>query len=406
MPLFLTLYFFCLSATLFAEPLTFSAAMYRVLSESPQLKMSTSSVQEKSGELLQSQMYPNPIVSWSAENIYGNKDWNKWDAAEQRYEIAQPIETGGKRCYRANAASFNYQAQQYGLEGDTLVIFNQLARAFAGASAAQESLRVTEELLKVSETTLDIVRAKTEAGKVSVIQQNKAEIALANAAVQKERAFVNFKTAKEKLALIWGSSFVDFETVDFAFYEIGTPADLDACNTLLVHHPEANKAHYQHLASEETVQLEKSQRIPNVMVTVGVKTLRDTHNKGMILGAGIPLPVFDQNYGNIHKAQAMANRASEKVQYIYMQLSTKLSIAHQQLMQAYRESVRLQTNVLKKAEESFSYAQEGYKEGKFEYLDLLDSQRTLFEVKEQYIQALLNYHERKADIDYLYFEVN
>ena len=44
---------------------------------------------------------------------------------------------------------------------------------------------------------------------------------------------------------------------------------------------------------------------------------------------------------------------------------------------------------------------EGYREGKFGYLDLLDAQRSLFDAKGQYIDALAGYHKSVAAIERL-----
>ena len=44
---------------------------------------------------------------------------------------------------------------------------------------------------------------------------------------------------------------------------------------------------------------------------------------------------------------------------------------------------------------------EGYRFGKFGYLDVLDSQKTLFEAKGQYLDALADYHKAVADVERL-----
>lgn len=59
----------------------------------------------------------------------------------------------------------------------------------------------------------------------------------------------------------------------------------------------------EHLAAHQNLNLEKSLAIPDVTVTLGYKTLQDTGNKGMILGASIPIPLFNQNQGNIQKLE-------------------------------------------------------------------------------------------------------
>ena len=44
---------------------------------------------------------------------------------------------------------------------------------------------------------------------------------------------------------------------------------------------------------------------------------------------------------------------------------------------------------------------EGYRQGKFSLLDVLDAQRTLFEARGQYIEALATYHKAVAEAERL-----
>ena len=82
-------------------------------------------------------------------------------------------------------------------------------------------------------------------------------------------------------------------------------------------------------------------------------------------------------------------------------LKNKLALAHQEVTRAFREVQLLKDTALVISEKSFELAKEGYQRGKFPYLDMLDSQRTLFEVRDKYIQAVLQYHLSKANLDYL-----
>ena len=50
------------------------------------------------------------------------------------------------------------------------------------------------------------------------------------------------------------------------------------------------------------------------------------------------------------------------------------------------------------AEKASEATQIGYQEGKFNFLEALDAQRTLFEVKNQYIDAFSAYHEARINV--------
>jgi outer membrane protein, heavy metal efflux system len=61
----------------------------------------------------------------------------------------------------------------------------------------------------------------------------------------------------------------------------------------------------------------------------------------------------------------------------------------------------LQEEVVPKAQLAFEAAGEGYREGKFDYLYVLDTQRTLFETKVQFIGSVEAYHKARADVERL-----
>lgn len=399
--LFLIIFYTCLSNKLFSQSLSFDQAVVKALQLSPTLSMAESEVQETVGRQIQSGLFPNPVAAYSVENVFGNKDWHGWEAAESRYEIAQLIELGGKRSYRIQAARFQYYASQAGFEVKQLSLLNRLLKLFAFVAAAQEFLEIAFEQVVIAEEVYKTVAAKVEAGKVSLIQQNKAEIALSTAQINLDNARVEFTKSKKRLAVLWGAPCPDFERVLYPFFIVDYPLSLENCLSDLRKNPQLLRSQMEYLASQHNLNLERSLAVPDITVSLGYKTLQDTGNKGLILGVAIPIPVFNQNQGNIAKARAQTAKSQDQYYALELALENKLSVSHQELVRAYNEAEKIRSSVLKSALQSFELAQEGYKEGKFEYLDMLDSQKTLFEVKERYIRALLNYHQSRADIEYL-----
>lgn len=389
-----------------AQHMNFDTAVYLTTQFSPQLLIAESEAEATVGTKIQSRLLPNPVASYSVENILGNRtsdlDWRDWKSADSRYEIAQLIELGGKRGFRIELAKFQHLAAAAAYEATKLSVMNQLFRAFTLVVAAQENVEVTTDQTNIAEEVYKTVAAKVEAGKVSILQQNKAEIALATAQISRDKAEAHLLISRARLAMHWGDTqLCNVQDVVFPFYEIEVPRCLDDCLGDLETNPQLLASQLNLVAANANVKLERAHAIPDVTLLLGCKTLRDTGNQGMILGAAIPLPVFNRNQGNIYRARADATKSTDQVTAVELALKNRLVTSHRELIRAYVEAEKIRSTVLKAAEQSFELAQAGYREGKFEYLDMLDSQKTLFEIKERYIQALLNYHQRKADILYL-----
>jgi outer membrane protein, heavy metal efflux system len=390
-----------ISSALCGGVLTFDTAVSRAMEQSPQLKISEANVDRSEGDKIQAATFPNPIAAYFVENVFGTHHWEGVRSAESNYEIAQLVELGSKRCNRKSLAQSQYYAAQAGYEATKLELLNRLTKAFVETAAAQQDLALAESQLKIAQDVLGSVSDKVEAGKVSIIQKSKAEIALADNEIHLEMAVVDLKNANERLALLWGSNCADFDTVIYPFFEIETPKELDEYLCELENNPQLIQSQYEYLAAHQNLKLEKSNAVPDVVFTVGYKTRNHEKNKGMILGASIPIPIFDQNQGSIYKAKADIARSEQEYLETQLYLENKLSQSHKELVRAYEEVSRLKTRVVDSAENAFELAKEGYLQGKFEYLEMLDAQKTLYDVKDRYIQALLNYHEKRADVEYL-----
>ena len=82
-----------------------------------------------------------------------------------------------------------------------------------------------------------------------------------------------------------------------------------------------------------------------------------------------------------------------------MKLTRELVSAHGMVLEVRKECRALERLVLPRAKKSFHAIQEGFKQGKFRYLDVLDAQKTFFAVKRRYVKVLGMYHKAVADVE-------
>ena len=385
----------------YLERLTFEEAVGRVLAYSPELKASAEEIKMGYAEVIQSSKYPNPVAAYTVEDIFGNKKWRGWRSADSKYEIEQLIQTGGKRHFRSLTAKYEFCATKAGYEARKLYVINRVLKLFVDVASSQELCKISEMEKNASEEFHKTIIAKVHAGKISQIQQSKANISLAVAQIEHEKALTDLRKAKERLSRQWGSLIPDFDEVELTFYDLNPPEDLETYLSGLALHPEIIQWQMKYKAANENWRLEKAEAIPDVVITVGCKTLQDRGEKGMILGAFFPIPLFDQNQGNIMKARSKREQIQNLFQDLMQFLEIKLSTTYKDVMRSYEEAKLLESTVLKAALRSFDDAFKGYQEGKFDYLEMLDAQKTLIAMKEKYIQALQNFHKSKADMEYL-----
>lgn len=386
--------------------LDLDTAVYRALTQSVNLHIASDTAYSRRYQVKQARLAPNPDFSYTVQKFAGTNDWRGWHNRQEDYVYSQLFETAGKRRFRTQAAVYQYYASIVGYDVTKLIVLNRLVRAFINVAAAQELLKLTLDQAEIAKEILRIATKKVEVGKVSLIQQNKAEVAYSTALIAVDRAKVELKNSKKRLSLIWSEVCPDFEKVIFSFYEISAPIPLEKCLADLCNQAEVVQSFYQYLNTRKVWRLEKANSIPNVTLQVGYSAdyrpdAQGKSRQGMIASVSVPIPIFNRNQGNIGSAYFDMLKTGDQGRQLWLILESKLAISYENLGRAYREAERIKNVSLPSATQAFDLAQKGYREGKFEYLDVLDAQRTLFDVRERYIQSLVNYHTNQADIDYL-----
>jgi cobalt-zinc-cadmium efflux system outer membrane protein len=145
--------------------------------------------------------------------------------------------------------------------------------------------------------------------------------------------------------------------------------------------------------------LQDAIRIPDPTFTAGVRRFRESGDSAFVAGMSIPLPLFNRNQGGILESRRRLAKAERESAAAEARVRVALAETYQALSTAVSEIDALKTTVIPGAQSAFEAASEGYRQGKFGYLDVLDAQRTLFEARGQYVSALATYHKAVADLD-------
>lgn len=388
----LTLYPFFL-----AQILCFQEVAELTLENSPQLQIQADLVGKRIGDHLQAKVIPNPVFTYTVENVLGTNEWQGWRDAKEEYDLTQAIETGGKRRYRSIAAGLAVTEAEQQLEVSRLVVLNRLKKLFIETAGLQELLQLADEKAANGEEIVRNLENQVAEGKISPIQLQKVKIELANALFLKEKVKGDLQQVREELALEWGGPYPDFDAVFFDLYNLESP--YTCAQSELGNHPLLLQWEYRRRGMEETVNYQKSLSIPDVFFTVGYKT--EQKNKGFVFELSFPLPFFDRNQGNILKAEFDEQSAITELTANQTRLQTQMRTAIKQTARNFKEAIYLRDSILKSAEDAYSLSSEGYQQGKYPHLDVLNAHQTLFDIQEQFINALVRTHASQVDIDYL-----
>ena len=148
--------------------------------------------------------------------------------------------------------------------------------------------------------------------------------------------------------------------------------------------------------------------MPDITVSLGAKRVPADEGMGggsgrnqVVVGVSVPLPIFDTNRGNVAEALSREEKARDDLLAAELQLRADVAQAAERLRSARATAQMLQRDALPGAEAARQAAARGFELGKFSFLDALDAQRTLFQVRNQHLLALAEAHRAAGELDRL-----
>jgi cobalt-zinc-cadmium efflux system outer membrane protein len=175
----------------------------------------------------------------------------------------------------------------------------------------------------------------------------------------------------------------------------------DALKRALMHNPDVARWETEVEQRKAALEVARADRIPDLTLGAGIKYLNESDDETYLMALSLPIPFFNRNQGGVLEASYAVSRTKEESADAVVRVTTEVHETYQNLLSAFDEVSTLRTIVLPGAHTSFNAAREGYREGKFSYLIVLDAQRTLIETEQEHVNALVDYHKSKSALERL-----
>lgn len=381
--------------------ITLRNAVAFALINNPKLRAFSLDIRSAEARKLQAGLLPNPEIDVEVEEVGGTVERAGFDSSETTIQIGQLMELGDKRSKRTHLADIEKDLAELDFKSERLDVMSDVSKAFIDVLAAQEQLGLSKELADLSEKTYSIVAERVKAGQDSPIEQTKAKIALSNTRIDFDKAGKKLVSARHQLAATWGSSNPAFEKVTGGLYDMSPVPSLEELADLIQQNPDISRWQTEKEKSRAALELEKAKATSDITLGGGLQYFSEGDDSAFVFGLSIPFPLFDRNQGNIQQSMYMLEKTEEQRKGIEANLKAALAEASTKLSSSFSEINIIQNDVLPLAKSAFDAAGQGYRQGKFEYLVVLDAQRTFFEVRARYIEALTGYHKARADVERL-----
>ncbi|WP_237174054.1 TolC family protein [Paracandidimonas lactea] len=376
-----------------ATELTLDEALNLALARSPSLSAARYLAASSEGIVTQAGVIPNPVLSFEIE------DTSRRPTRTTTSTLSIPIELGGKRSARITAAELTRDVARSDLQGVRADVRSRTISAFFDVLIAQEQVALTASAVDIASGALYVATQRVAAGKVAPLEENRAQVEVANAQLEQNEAQSALKAARQRLSALWGNPSPMFTKARGDIDTLPTRPTLDDFAVALGDSPLVESARLAVERSRAQIQVERSKRYPDIELSVGVARNNELGRNQTIVGVAIPLPLFDRNQGNVYEASMLAYKSRDD----YRELKTRLMVELQQAASAFDISKaaagKLDSLVLPTANRAYETARKGFEAGKFGFTEVIDAQRTLFQARTRYLTALSDSYQALARIE-------
>lgn len=379
-------------------PLTLERTLALVLARSPELASFASEVRAREARALQAGLLPNPELRTDLENVGGSGDRQGFEQTETTVRLSQLIELGGKRGRRHRVAALGQEVATRDYEAKELAVLARATKAFVRTLAAQERLRLAEERERLTRRGVEVAEARVGAGGAAAVEATRARVTLARSDIERRRAERDLAAARSALAATWGGSGAEVRRVEGDLSSPGVLPPLGELEARLDASPDLARWTTELEERRAALALEETGRIPDLTVGAGGRHFSDNGDNALVLEFSAPLPLFDRNQGAIAEAQYRLQKARSDRDAAGVELRAALASAYAELSASHEQAALLRAEAIPVAEQSLADAFAAYRKGGLHFEEVLAAERTLFELRGEYLDALESLHVQAAEV--------
>jgi len=382
-----------------AAILALDDALRLAVLKSPELEWL--SLEKRSRELAigQARRRPNPELSVEVENLRMDEGSDGLTDSEATLAMRFLIERGEKAQRRSALARSERALVEWDYASKRLEVLEHTATAFVEVMAAQERLALAHELTTLAAAEQVELARRVSSGASSRLDANQVEISVATSRLEEHLAERELVKARAELAATWGSHSPDFAAVDGDFWSLHLPPSWKSLEEQAGSIPDVQRWETERERRQAELSLAESEAVPDLEFQAGFRRLGDENENALVFEMSTPLMLFDRSRVAIERSRlALLQERSERAM-ARKHVRRDLVDAYETISARYDEARSLEEEILPLARSGFERARAAYRTGRLRYVEVVEAQRRLFEVREQQIETLVEYHKGRVALD-------
>lgn len=381
--------------------LTLPQAAALVIDRNPHLQSAQFGRNAAEAQLSAASMKPQWSVALDVEDFLGTGPLSGFDGSQSTLRLSRIFQSEESRTGRiAVASALGGQADNL-FEAERLDALTLLAKRFVDVVYQQESLRLSEQSVKVWEAARELALTRERAGAAPAVDRLRTEIRVANANLEVENAEHELKAARMLLAATWGSSTLDFGR---AGGSLCSPSDLPPFEELaarIAQNPDLLRFATEQRLQAAEAQLASARQRPDWSLSAGVRHNALIDEQSLVFSVSVPLGSKSRAEPSRRRANALASQSALQGEALEMEVQARLHDIYQEVLHTVNEVEVFDNEILPRARAIRNEIEEGYSVGRFSHTALLSAESELLAAAAARIHACADHHRLLIDIERL-----
>ena len=337
---------------------------------------------------------PNPTLGYFGQQIADR------GTDQHGVFVEQEFVRGNKLQLNRDVIGHTQRAQTAEIETQLYRVLTDVRVRFYEAVAAQQQYDATRAFADIAKRGVQVAQDRQEAEEGTLIETLQAETLLSEITLAAEQAEVAYTGAWQDLAAIAGlQQTAPIRLVGDLSRSITNPDWQVAYADILARSPELAVAHAIVCEKQALLRRQQAQPISNVIGQLGAGYDDGTDNGMINVQLSAPIPVWNQNTGNISAAYHEYVRATQEVQRIEQSIRSRLAREAQYFESATKAVRKYEDEIIPQVKQSLELSEEAYRAGELDFLQVLIVRRSFYESSIRLIEAQGRLAQAVAKVD-------
>ena len=303
-------------------------------------------------------------------------------------KLSQEFEIAGQRGLRIDVAEKELSRISLEIKDKERILTHEVKDAFVRTLASKRKVELVKDVVKLKEDLLNFTKIKLQAGDVSGLEVNIAEVELSKARAELLSATREYRESILNLQRLVGLKYdIAFKVEGEISPDIPPLPDKETLKKLVFQRTDIKAASVDTDKTKSAMRLANRLAVPNV--TLSGFYDRDERRDAVGLSLSIPIPFFDKKQAERREAKARYEQAMIKLSGLEKTIENEFEEAYSTLTSSLEELSIFKKEILDKALENLSLMNLAFKEGKISFFDVRLAQKDVIETQFAYLGSQL-----------------